>query len=350
MKLRYLTSLIVALFCFVNAANAQYSAKKVKSKHQAYTDSLKSYEYNYLFPIWGQGAYKKGFDIPYPGGVMGNFIWMQQSILIEDFQLGVTTDSLDIPLTPVDELLKFGKNSNTSWAANVRPDLWVFPFLNVYGLFGGGVSTTEINLVNPIPISTSVTQDLRTAGVGVMTAFGVGPVWISIDGNWTWNKAALLDKAVRVNVLGVRFGHTFTFKNRPDRNFAIWAGGMRAKMESETVGKITLAEALPSLGERSQEIVDNYNEWYAELDPNNPIDKRIMEKADEVLQPIVDRIEAADGSTVIKYGMSKQVAEMWNGVVGVQFQLNKNWMFRSEGGIIGDRKSWLISANYRFKI
>ena len=330
--------------------NAQYSTKKVKSKYEVYTDSLKVYEYNYIFPIWGQGAYKKGFDIPYPVGIMANYMWMRQSVVMDNFRLGFTSTNKDVPLTPV-EMIKFGTNTNTSWTANVRPDVWIFPFLNVYGIFGYGQSQTDVNLVAPVNLSTSVTQEIQTSGVGVMTAFGIGPVWVSVDGNWTWNKPALLDDAVRVNVLGVRMGHTFTFKSKPERNIAVWVGGMRAKMESETVGKITLAEALPQEAwDRKDEIVQNYEDWYNSLNPNRPLDQKTIEIADEVLTPIVERIDAADGSTVIKYGMDKQVAEMWNMVVGAQFQINKNWMLRSEGGIVGDRKSLLISMNYRFKI
>ena len=182
-----------------------------------------------------------------------------------------------------------------------------------------------------------------------MTAFGIGPVWVSVDANWTWNKPELLDKAVNVNVLGIRFGHTFTFKNRPDRNFALWAGGMRASMSSSTTGEVKMINALPSeTWDRRDEIVSNYRDWYNALDPSKPVDAEKIKVADEVLTPIVDRMDNSDGSSVIRYGMDKQVKEKWNGVVGMQFQLNKHWMFRGEGGVIGDRKSLLISANYRF--
>ena len=40
--------------------------------------------------------------------------------------------------------------------------------------------------------------------------------------------------------------------------------------------------------------------------------------------------------------MDKQVSEIWNMVIDAQSQLNKDWMFRSEGGILGNRKSFLI--------
>ena len=323
--------------------SGQYSSTMIKTKHQAYTDSLKQVEYNYVFPILGQGAYKKGFDIPYPVGLMANYMWMKQNLVFDNLQLGLKTDNLDIPLTDV-EFIEFGENTNTSYAYNVRPDIWVFPFLNVYGIFGGGQSQTEVNLTAPFPLYSNVEQGLSTAGFGVMGAGGIGPVWFSVDANWTWSKPQLLDKPVRVNVLGIRFGHTFKFKSRPDRNFALWAGGMRMEMNSETSGEIKLIDALPpEAWERKDEIVTNYYDWY---DNDATIGQKVI--ADQVLTPIVERIDAADGESIIRYGMDKQVQEKWNGTIGGQFQLNKRWMFRSEAGLIGNRKSFLVSINYRF--
>jgi hypothetical protein len=322
---------------------AQFSTRKVKSKHEQYTDSLKAVKYDKMFPFLGQQTYRKGFDIPYPMGIMANYMWMEQGITIDNLQLGLKTNNLDIPLTPVD-FIKFGDNKNTSYSVNVRPDLWVFPFINLYGIFGAGRSKTEVNLVAPVELKSVVDQRISTAGVGVMAAFGIGPVWLSADINWTWNKPELLDKAVRVNVLGVRLGHTFVFKEHPYQNIAIWVGGMRAEMNSETNGEVKMINALPpETWERKDEIVDNYWSWY---DNDATIPQKKV--ADKVLTPIVDRLDAADGSSVIRYAMDKQVKELWNGLIGVQYQYNKHWMIRSEGGIIGDRKSFLISLNYRF--
>ncbi|MCD4731191.1 MAG: hypothetical protein K8R74_11345 [Bacteroidales bacterium] len=345
MKKLYKISMLVLLsfLLFGQLSQAQYVTKKVRTKHQIYTDSLKNMEYNYVFPIWGQGAYKKGFDIPYPLGIMTNFIWMDQGLVIDNLQLGLKTDNQDIPLTPVD-FIQFGENTNTSYMVNVRPDIWIFPFLNVYGLFGYGNSHTEVFLTAPAELKSVVDQNVTSTGVGVMSAFGIGPVWLSVDANWTWNKPELVEDPTRVNVLGLRLGHTFVFKKRPDRNIAVWVGGMRLKMSSETLGAIKMADALPpETWERTDEIVNNYWNWYDN-------DATVIQKkvADEVLTPIIDKIEDADGDAVISYGMDKQTKQMWNGVIGMQFQLNKRFMFRTEGGIIGDRKSFLLSVNYRF--
>ena len=336
-------AIIIFLCISIHNVSGQYTNTKVKTKHQAYTDSLKQVEYNYIFPILGQGAYKKGFDIPYPAGLMANYMWLKQNLIFDNMQLGLKTDNLDIPLTDVG-FIEFGENINTSYAYNVRPDIWVLPFLNVYGIFGGGQSKTEVNLTAPFPLYSSVEQGLSTAGFGIMGAGGIGPVWFSVDANWTWSKPQLLDKPVRVNVLGIRIGHTFVFKNKPERNIALWAGAMSMQMSSETSGEIKLIDALPpETWERKDEIVANYYDWYENV---ATIPQKII--ADQVLTPIVERIDAADGESIIRYGMDKQVKDRWNGTIGGQFQFNKKWMIRSEAGLIGNRKSFLISVNYRF--
>ena len=336
--------LFVILSILSQGVNAQYATKKVLKKKQEYTDSIRQVQYHYRFPLLGQKAYQAGFDIPYPIGVMGNFIWMDQGILIDNMQLGLKTNNQGIPLTNVDEFIKFGDNTNTSFGSNFRPDIWILPFLNVYGIFGYGSSETSVRLTEPVALTSVVKQGIRTSGFGFMGAFGIGPIWTSIDANWTWNKPELLEKAVLVRVLGIRFGKTFTFNQHPDRNFAIWAGGMRARMGSSTVGQIQLIDALPpEVWERRDQLVNNYYDWY------NALPGMVQDRVDNTPLPeIVNRIEEADGGATIRYGMDKQVKQEWNGVIGVQFQLNKRWVFRSEWGLIGDRKSALVSANYRF--
>lgn len=333
--------LTLSIFFLSYSVSAQFATRRVSKKEAAYTDSLKQVNYDYIFPILGQKTYKAGFDIPYPIGIMANYIWMNQGILIDNMQLGISTEGgLDIPLTPID-FIQFGDNSNKSYAINFRPDIWVFPFLNVYGLFGKGRSETTVNLTAPVPLTSVVEQGLTTTGVGLMGAFGVGPVWVSLDGNWTWNKPELLDKAVGVAVFGVRVGHTFVFDQHPERNVAIWGGAMRVRMESNTVGQIRLGDAIPveDMNAKGQEINDYW-------DGLTPVEK--LDPANIVVKAIGDRLLVSEGNAIIKYGMDKQVLQEWNGVIGAQFQYNKRWMLRTEWGLIGDRKSALASLNYRF--
>jgi opacity protein-like surface antigen len=342
-KLPYIAFLGIVFFLIPYEGNAQYTTTKVRSKHQIYTDSLKSIDYEYTFPILGHKAYKKGFDLPYPAGIMGNYMWMEQDIIINNLQLGYQSDKHDIPLTDVD-FIEFGTNTNNSYSVNVRPDLWILPFLNVYGIVGVGNTHTEVNLVAPIELQSIVEQKITTGGLGVMAAGGIGPIWFSVDANYTWNKPELLNEPTTVQVIGVRFGHSFTFKEKPERNIAVWIGGMSVKMGATTNGQVKLIDAIPdNVWNKRDEVVSDYWSWY---DNEASVAQKVV--ADRILTPIVDGLEAADGESIIRYGMEKQVKQQWNGILGMQYQLNKNWMLRSEAGIIGNRKSLLLSLNYRF--
>jgi len=232
------------LFFVIHATFAQYPSTKIRDKHQAYTDSLKQVQYDNILPIWGQKAYQKGFDIPYPTGIMVNYVYVKQGLIIDNMRLGIKSDNLDVPLTDVD-FIEFGENFTTASTVMVRPDVWLFPFLNVYGLLGYGTSTTEVNLKFPISLQSVVEQEVRTTGIGITVAAGLGPVWLALDGNVTWNKPELLEDPVRVETFGVRFGHNFVNKNKPYRNIGLWVGAMSISLGSNTVGEIKLSDALP---------------------------------------------------------------------------------------------------------
>ena len=349
---------LFALFLFQANVNGQYTTKKVRSVHQAYTDSLKNVEYDYVFPVLGQGAYRKGFDIPYPIGFMANYFWSDQGILIDNFQLGYQNaynSDKGFPLQPFNDsegnpIIKFGASRNQAWSFNVRPDVWILPFLNVYGIFGVGGSTTEVNIESvfgnkDLSFTSLVDQKINTAGVGILGAGGVGPVWVSGDFNFTWNKPALLDKATVAIVMGLRIGKTFTFKKKPYSNIGIWIGGMRVNIQSETIGAIKLIDAFQDeFWDKKDQFVADYNEWYDNNYDGLPVKDKI--KAD-LMMNIVEGIDERNGESVIEYGMDKQVAEKWNMLLGAQYQINKRWQLRSEAGLIGDRKSVLVSLNYR---
>lgn len=331
------------MFFVIQSGFSQYASTKINRKHEAYIDSLKNVEYKALLPIWGQEAYRKGFDLPYPTGLMANYMYLDQGLIVDNMRLGIKTDNLDIPLSEAD-FIQFADNSVIAETYMIRPDIWLLPFLNIYGIFGVGNSKTEVNLAYPITMKALVDQSVRTTGFGLTAAAGLGPVWLAVDGNITWNKPELLDDPVKVETFGIRMGHNLVNKDKPYRNFGIWIGAMSVEMGKDTQGEITMNQLLPQeTWDRADEIVENYYNWY-----NNvaTIPQKIA--ADKTLTPIMERLDAADGSAVVRYGIRKSVKQKWNGIIGMQYQHNKNWMFRTEAGIVGNRKSLLLSVNYRF--
>ena len=181
--------LLLITICFtLNGVHAQYSSKKIMPIHKAYTDSIKAIKYTKVFPIWGQKAYEKGFDIPYPVGLMANYFWVKQGLIMDNLQLGFENENQNFPLQEVN-FIEFGNNYSTAETFMVRPDVWVFPFLNVYGIFAAGNSTTEVNLDKiggkEFGLKSVVNQAVKTAGFGATAAGGGGAGCITGGGTCT---------------------------------------------------------------------------------------------------------------------------------------------------------------------
>lgn len=299
---------------------------------QAERDSILG-TYDNLFPIWGRKAIERGFDLPKPLGVNILYAWMDQGIDITN--LGLSTN--DNPVQAVD-FIGFGKNTSTVSTVSGRVDLWLFPFLSVYG-FGGKVwANTTVELAEPVAFVSSVDQTGRTLGLGMTGAFGIKRNFLSVDGNWSWNKLEKLDDAVNGRLLSLRFGRTL--KVGGNKRAAFWIGTMNQKFGTETLGAIKLADALPpGTVDQIRDQLENVDEseWYQDL---GPVQKAMVDQ-------IVDRLlngNAAD--LTINYRLDKAPSTPWNMLLGANIDLNKRWTLRTEAGMSG-RTSVLVNAVYR---
>ena len=338
-KLKNTIVLFSCLFA-VHAANAQYAQLEKKAE-----DTIKKYPYK--FPIMGEKAAAKGFNIPLPAGIMLNSFIGKSSILISDLQLGFENDNHDIPLTPV-ELIKFGQNTATIKNINLRPDLYILPFWDVYAILGYTAGTTTVNLIEPVVFNTSADFKGYTYGFGNTFAGGVGKYFVVADFNWQWSNLDILEKPASSSIMSFRLGRAFPFKQNKASNVAFWVGAMRMTIGSGTHGKIKLSDVLPpSLWDRKDEIVADYYDWYNGLG-NTPDDIAKRQVADKILTPIVESIDAKDGSGTVSYSLSKKPTHKWNMLIGGQYQIDKKWQLRTEVGFLGERTQVLLSANYRF--
>jgi opacity protein-like surface antigen len=55
-------------------------------------------------------------------------------------------------------------------------------------------------------------------------------------------------------------------------------------------------------------------------------------------------------TATVQYALDKAQKDMWNFIVGVQFQLNRNWMIRGEYGFLGSRQQFIGGLQFRFGI
>jgi hypothetical protein len=349
-----------------------YSNKVVGKKNEALIDSIKGKPYPYALPILGAKAAARGYDLPYSAGLGVNYLMQQSDVLISDLFVGFNNG----PMYDLDEIIRFDRAVATSSAVNFRPDIWVLPFLNVYGLFIKGKSSTEIsaglwlpdtsNTMNQIAsFSSTANFDITGVGFGLTPTLGVAGGWLALDMNMTWTDVSALNKPVFTFVFGPRFGKTFKFK-KPERNIAFWAGGFRLHLSSETNGSLNLSDVLPvdelpaKVDNGLQKAADAQvavDDWWTGLTPveqKNPVNISKHETADRVIQKTSDLLNSMDQalsddkSATVQYSLTKRPKNAWNFVLGSQFQISKHFMIRAEYGFLGSRQQLITGLQYRF--
>jgi hypothetical protein len=355
---------------------AQYTTDKVVGKKNAdVIDSLKKTDYPYLLPIWGKKVAQKGFKLPKSAGFSVQYISQQSQILINNLKIGFNNG----PTYDLDEIVRFDKAQTTTNGINVRPDFWLFPFLNVYALFAKSNTSTAIDAGVWLPdssnswkrvggISTKANFNATTYGFGLTPTIGVGGFFLALDMNFSWSDIAELDKPAFASVFGPRIGKNITFPKHPDRQWAIWAGGFRVNLNSGTNGSIALGDVLPT-NEWQNTVNNGYTKvndsqqkvdaWWNGLTPQqqkNPVNaakhdasNAVLTRMGGVLDAATRAINTASNSTV-QYSLDKQPLEKWNFIIGTQFQLNRSWMFRAEYGFLGARQQFIGGLQYRFDL
>jgi len=285
--------------------------------------------YDYTFPLMGKKVVERGFDIPYPFGISGNFLAQRFDVLIEDLQLSLG----DAELVPID-IVEFESADSRMITGNVRGDLWVLPFLNVSVLYGDGTGRTSVALKEPIEFSTEVEYRGKYYGFGIMGAFGIDRYFFTVDWSQTWFDSDILDKPVLANIGGFRTGRTFDVKGK---NLSVWVGTMYQNYESATLGTVS-GEDIFSGG--FQDELEGYEdaEWYQDLGRPQQL----------VVDELVAALLAGDPSQVkINYSINKRPAKPQNLLIGSRFEFNKTWEVRAEAGFIG-REQMLVSLAYRW--
>ena len=299
---------------------------------QAERDSILAH-YHQIFPIWGRKAIERGFDLPAPFGFNVGMFAASQGIVISNLGVGFNQ-----PAQPAD-FIKFREANAklTNW--NVRADLWVFPFLNVYGIAGTGPGHTTVHIIEPVAFSTTADFQGENFGIGLTGAFGFRRNFVVLDWNHQWASSSLLAAPVPVNVFSTRVGRGFRLGTRARRmKGTLWVGTMLQTMKNETVGSIRLSEVVPP---GLDSLFNGYQSspWYQALTPAQQA----------LVDNFVQRLGGGLDTTVVNYTLNKKVADPWNLLIGGTIDYRRHWGLRAEVGLIG-RTSAFLMLNYRITL
>jgi hypothetical protein len=317
---------LVALPMALGAQEPDVTANKAER------DSLLK-EYHQIFPIMGRQALERGIHLPLPLGFNIAYYHMTQGLEISNLGLGFNTTP-----QPVD-FITFNQASAELSLVNARVDLWVLPFLNVYGIAGKGYGHTTVTLAAPVEFTTTADFDGANLGLGVTGVYGVRNFFGVVDFNHQWGFSSLLEAPVPANILSLRFGRRFRLSEpRKHLRGTMWLGAMYQVLKSETNGSIKLSDVVPP---GADSLFNNYQ--------NSPWYQNLTRAQQAVVDAFVQRLQGSLDTTVVNYSLNKATADPWNMLVGGTLDVGDHWGIRFEVGVFG-RKSVLVMGNYRIRL
>ena len=97
--------------------------------------------------------------------------------------------------------------------------------------------------------------------------------------------------------------------------------------------------------------------WWSGLTPveqKNPVNAAKYEAANRTIETTSNLLTGIDGAlndeevATVQYSLNKRPQDMWNFVVGSQYQINKHFMLRAEVGFLASRTQFIGGLQYRF--
>jgi hypothetical protein len=344
--------LLVSMSYIVHAQDI--STKVVGDKFEVYRDSLETTPRLYLLPILGNKVQERGYDVQLPTGIQLVNTVQQQDLNINNLAVGFSDSLADIS-----QLVVFDRIENNTIALSIRPDVWILPFWNIYGIYNRFWSRTNVKLAEPIELTIpEVRNDGQGVGIGTVLAYGFGPVWASANFNWAWSWTPVLSEPTQSFVTGLRIG-TAIYNKKRTHSGAIWVGASYINYIGSNSGSYDLTQLLPDEKPRLEELlgqinemVEGLNEKYDEFcnmpgnGPKCAIIDPILEEFKQRIEDKIDGIESPE-ELRINYSFNSEPAKNWNMLIGTQYNWNKRIHIRVEVGFI-NRTNVIASIDYRF--
>ena len=230
-----------------------------------------------MFPLYRSMAGDR--ELPKPYGVGITYHHQKQDYDLAD--LMVSLPGIDIA-----QAAAAVKVENNTSEANLKFDLWLLPFLNIFAIIGHVEGETEVTLPQPLG-KLDVEYDGLVYGGGLTLAAGYKDFFGSLTMLFTETDLDVSTSSVEAFVLTPRIGYSTGFGQ-------VYIGAMYQHTEEKHEGSVTI----PQFGNVNFEV---------ELEEKDP----------------------------------------WNYLAGVKIDLRKNLDLEVEGGV-GDRKHVTASLTYRF--
>lgn len=281
----------------------------------SYSSSL--FAESFTLPIWKDEAEARGYDLPEAFGLNISYMKQTQDISVDSvgFEGSYPIDlpfghTINVPLGDVVQIEPVGTGKQMSEVLTLRGDVWLFPFLNLYGIVGQlkGYSETTIKvkalgsekLSGTMPFRLDLNGTLY--GAGFVLAGGYKDVFALADASYTETDLNVIDGSIKSIVISPRIGYDF---NRLGAPLRLWVGAMYQDVEQSLSGNLTDIGLTGALGN------------------------------------IVNKVDNG------RFNVEQHLVTPWNPLIGMQYKLHDRLYLLGEAGL-GDRKSIFFTVDMRF--
>lgn len=249
-------------------------------------------------PFWQKELMGDEYKGPLPFGVALNFLYMQQDMGLEELYLKVVdSPKALLVLAPLDSKVK-------SFSGAIRPDAWLLPFLNVYGLIGGVGGNIKVKIDKLEDTDTGKFYNLNLDldyggglfGIGAILLGNVGKFFGLMDFSYSYSNLNIGDSSIKSFIFTPKIGYLIT-KKKSVGGGALWVGAMYWSMNYKLQG------------------IDAHSNK-----PNGP---------------------------EISYDLTMDSEKPWNFIIGGGWEFNPRWGLLVELGL-GNRKQLDIAGKFRF--
>ncbi len=197
-------------------------------------------------PFCNQKQHDRGNSTPLPYGVSIHSFYYNQNYFGTDLRMvgEVKGSNGPIPVTIVVDSM-YQNTSVMEFKTNIRPNIWLFPFLNIYGIIGytAGqvnpditVTKFHVEIINeadtihqPVDTSFSITEKPvfhgPSFGAGVTLSVGFSMFFLLIDYNFIMSNPLQVDGNLYSHSIMPKLGILLGNKSKHLKG-AIWVGAM----------------------------------------------------------------------------------------------------------------------------
>jgi len=288
-----------------------YSKKVAKEKTKR--------DWNRTLPIWGQEVIDKGYSLPLPLGVDFIYVDIQQDLNLSDLYVGFNgAEEEDL------KFVSFDNGSSDTLTAQVKFDLWLMPFMNVFASIGKVEGDAKVDvLLDGNLMLEKMDKNCDTFNKDILAC------------NYLKDKTISFTMDSKVDVKSFTLGTVFA------GGWGNWFGALplswtMVEQKGFVAGGLSF-NASPRIGYSFG--LPNYGRLSLFSGGNYMASDLEVEGATSIPEAGID----------LTYTLNQKTKERWNGIVGFNWDINKKLSWSAEyNGFFGTRTSFITGLTVRY--